>query len=88
LIDSLLYVDALQAFVKRLLQVCQLFTPPLICASLVLVSELVKLRPTLLRLSKLAQVHDYMTPSGATLADRAALISISAALSQTPAYTL
>ena len=58
LIDSLLYVDAVQAFVKRLLQVCQLFTPPLICASLVLVSELVKLRPTLLRLSKLAQVHD------------------------------
>jgi len=49
--------DAMQAFIKRLLQVSQTFSPPLICASLVLVSELVKIRPMLLRLSKLAQVR-------------------------------
>lgn len=52
-------VDAMQAFIKRLLQVSQLFTPPLICASLVLVSELVKIRPALLRLSKLALVCEH-----------------------------
>jgi len=49
---------AVQAFIKRLLQVCQLFSPPLICASLILLSELLKTRPTLLRLSKLAEVDD------------------------------
>ena len=47
---------SVQAFIKRLLQVSQLFSPPLVCASLILLSELVKTRPALLRLSKLAQV--------------------------------
>jgi len=49
-----------QAFIKRLLQVCQLLTAPLVCASLILLSELLRTRPTLLRVSKLAQVQ-YVT---------------------------
>jgi len=49
---------SVQAFIKRLLQVSQLFSPPLICASFILLSELVKMRPSLLRLSKLPQVSD------------------------------
>jgi len=52
-------VGAIQAFIKRLLQACQLFTPPLICASLILLSELLKTRPALLHLSKLSQVRDF-----------------------------
>ncbi|XP_013388500.1 CCAAT/enhancer-binding protein zeta-like [Lingula anatina] len=47
-----------KAFVKRLLQVCLYQTPPFICAALIILSEILKLKPQALQLSHMAEELD------------------------------
>ena len=52
----------LQAFVKRLLQICPSQSPTFICASLITLSELVKHRPSIISLRYSGQVS-YLLPA-------------------------
>lgn len=47
-----------RAFIKRLLQVCSCLPPPIICGTLILLSELLKIKPSLFQFVQMSQESD------------------------------